>query len=145
MTPLVPSTTPSLLGPVTQSHFGSMVTYDSVPFDRLAYSASARLYSPIETSDSRSPDGGGHRFLAWKVEDEAARVPTLSEVRPEVVKAWKLAKARPLAEAEARKLKAAVEAEGSGAKNSGRGGQAARDLHRAANEVGRCPRRPDEF
>ena len=43
-------------------------------------------------------------------------MPTLAEIRPEVVKAWKIAKARPLAEAEAEKLARAAEKLGGGAK-----------------------------
>ena len=53
----------------------------------------ATLFEP-ERVDRRL----GRRFLVRKVEDHEPRVPSLEEVRAEVVHAWKVEKARPLAE-----------------------------------------------
>src|SRR5207253_3869950 len=50
------------------------------------------LFSPIELSDTL-----GRRYLVWKVEDQPPRVPLLDEIRAQVVAAWKLEQARPLA------------------------------------------------
>jgi peptidyl-prolyl cis-trans isomerase D len=51
------------------------------------------LYEPVELTDIL-----GTRFLVRKIKDEPPRVPTLDQVRPQVVLAWKVAKARALAE-----------------------------------------------
>ena len=115
-TPLVPASTPDLFGPIAKSHRGSDRAFDAVPFASLAFSPRTDLYVPMELSDAKFLDEGGHRFLAWKIQDEPERIPSLAEVREDVVRAWKIEKARPLAEAEANKLKVAVDAVGGGAK-----------------------------
>ena len=53
-------------------------------------------------------DGLGRSFLAWKVEDVPPRTPPLEEIRGEVVAAWKLDQARPLARKAAEDLAAAA-------------------------------------
>jgi hypothetical protein len=65
------------------------------------------VYDSLEFSDSSS-----HRFLIRKLEDVAPRVPKLSEVRPDVVAAWKLEKARALAEKAATELAEKVRKDG---------------------------------
>ncbi|WP_165249864.1 hypothetical protein [Paludisphaera soli] len=67
------------------------------------------LYEPVELTDIL-----GTRYLARKVKDEAPRTPTLDEVKPEVVRAWKLEKARPLAEKAAQELAARIKSEKQG-------------------------------
>jgi hypothetical protein len=57
------------------------------------------LYEPEELTDIL-----GTRFLVRKVKDVPPHVPTLDEIRPEVSLAWKLSKARPLAEKAANEL-----------------------------------------
>ncbi len=57
------------------------------------------LYEPEELTDLL-----GTRFLARKIKDVPPHVPSLDEVRSEVSLAWKMAKARPLAEKAAQEL-----------------------------------------
>ncbi|AMV39748.1 hypothetical protein [Planctomyces sp. SH-PL62] len=64
------------------------------------------LYEPVELTDIQ-----GTRYLARKVKDEAPRIPTLEEVKADVARAWKLAKARPLAEKAAQDLAAKIKTE----------------------------------
>jgi peptidyl-prolyl cis-trans isomerase D len=57
------------------------------------------LYEPVEFTDLQ-----GTRYLARKLKDVAPRVPTLQEIRPEVALAWKMERARPLAQKAADQL-----------------------------------------
>ena len=57
------------------------------------------LYEPEELTDLL-----GTRFLARKIKDVPPHVPALDEVRPDVSLAWKMGKARPLAEKAAQDL-----------------------------------------
>ena len=59
----------------------------------------ATLFEPEELTDVL-----GRRYLVRKVEDHEPRVPSLQQVRAEVVHAWKVEKARPLAEQAAREF-----------------------------------------
>ena len=65
------------------------------------------LYEPIELTDVL-----GTRFLVRKVKDEPPHVPTLEQVRSEVIVAWKMAQARPLAEKAASELASQIKAKG---------------------------------
>ncbi len=65
------------------------------------------LYEPIELTDVL-----GTRFLVRKVKDEPPHVPTLEQVRSEVIVAWKMAQARPLAEKAAGELASRIKAKG---------------------------------
>jgi hypothetical protein len=65
------------------------------------------LYEPIELTDVL-----GTRFLARKVKDDPPHVPTLDQVRSEVIVAWKMAQARPLAEKAAGELASQIKAQG---------------------------------
>lgn len=67
------------------------------------------LYEPVELIDLI-----GNRYLARKMKDEAPRVPKLDEVRADVVRAWKLEKARPLAEKAAQDIASKLKAEKKG-------------------------------
>jgi hypothetical protein len=58
------------------------------------------LYESVMLSDVI----GGTRYLARKVKDVPPRVPSLDEVRPQVVLAWKTEQARPLAQKAAEQL-----------------------------------------
>src|SRR5262249_31738852 len=68
-------------------------------FADLFFEPKMPLYDARDLSDF-----AGRRYLAWKVADAAPRVPPLDEVRKDVVAAWKLEQARPLAEQAARAL-----------------------------------------
>ena len=65
------------------------------------------LYEPVELTDALN-----RHYLARKLEDLPPRVPPLEEIRPEVVLAWKLAQARPLAEKAAQAFAATIKKEG---------------------------------
>ena len=111
-TPLVPSTDLAGFGPIRESHLGTTARASTSPaFASLAFAPKTTLYDPIELTDAAE-----RRYLAWKVLDEPARVPSLEQVRAEVVRAWKLSKARPLAEAEARAIADAARKDGGGDK-----------------------------
>lgn len=115
-TPLVPSTSPDLLGAIGKSHPPTDNPMNTTSFDTVAFSPKLQLFDPIELTDAVFGDQAGKRFLAWKVEDESPRIPSIAEVRAKVVAAWKFAKARPLAEAEADRIAAAARNAGGGAK-----------------------------
>lgn len=78
------------------------------PFIDEAFDDRNQLFSGMSLVDQ-----AGRRFRAWKVADEAPRVPSFEEARAQVLAAWKLSQARPLAKADAEALaKAAREKEG---------------------------------
>ncbi len=54
---------------------------------------------PVELTDSQ-----GRRYLAWKMKDDEAHTPPLSQIRDQVVQAVKMKKARELAQKEADRL-----------------------------------------
>ena len=76
-------------------------------FADVIFAAKSPLYEALEFVD---PDG--RRFLARKLDDAPAHVASLEDVRPEVVAAWRLDKARALAEAAAKELAATVKKDG---------------------------------
>lgn len=78
-------------------------------FDEEFFDSKLGLFEPVELTDIQ-----GTRYLVRKVKDEAPHVPTLDSVKPEVVRSWKLAKARPLAERAARDLAAKIKSEKNG-------------------------------
>jgi hypothetical protein len=65
------------------------------------------LFEPVEFADRL-----GRRYLVRKVDDQAPRVPPLEEIRPEVVLAWKMEQARPIAKKAAEDYAAAVRKDG---------------------------------
>ena len=111
VTPLVSSTSPDSLGPIKDARTGTTASGTLPRFGDLAFSPKTKLYESLELADRDD-----RRYLAWKVEDEPSRVPLLDEVKADVVHAWKLAKARPLAEAEAKLIADAAGKAGGGEK-----------------------------
>ncbi|HWE39159.1 MAG TPA: hypothetical protein VG406_21600 [Isosphaeraceae bacterium] len=69
------------------------------------FDAKRPLFEALDFSDDR-----GRRYLVWKVADVAEHVPTLDEARPDVVGAWKLARARVPARAAADAIRKKAEA-----------------------------------
>jgi hypothetical protein len=68
---------------------------------------SVELYRPvrsmfIDMENSTEPDF--QEFLSWKVDQVAAYVPALTDIRDEVIETWKMQRARELAKEEAQKL-----------------------------------------
>jgi hypothetical protein len=71
---------------------------DGIDYSRFAFSGLARDFKPTLTS------ADGASYMVWKIDDQAERTPTLDEIRPEVVREWKMIKARDLAKADAERL-----------------------------------------
>jgi hypothetical protein len=70
------------------------------PFRQMLFSGKGlKLYQPVSTRDIFN-----NHFIASKKSDTPRHVPTLAEVREEVIKAWKLQKAAELAEKRAAEL-----------------------------------------
>lgn len=94
--------------PIASATVGPSWPNNGPNFDEFLFEPRSAVYEPFELADS-----AGERFLAWKLADEEPYTPKLDEIRDQVVQAWKLEQARPLAEKAARALaKAAREAEG---------------------------------
>jgi len=77
------------------------------PFAAFAFENELRPYNPY-----RLQDFAGNQYLVWEVGKIESRVPELEEVRDEVVRAWKMQKARDLALEEARRKAEAAEKNG---------------------------------
>ena len=65
------------------------------------FSDKLTLFQPIRSMDFDFTAGKVSEFLVWKVEDKKPYIPSLADVRDEVVKAWKKEKAEKLAETDA--------------------------------------------
>jgi hypothetical protein len=86
----------------------TFVGYNQIPFIQLAYGYPPRI-PPIQTFDPKETfDNDRNAYLWWKVEEEKSKVPHLAEIKPEVVKAWKLIEARKPAQKKAEELAAEV-------------------------------------
>ncbi len=109
LTPPIARIDSDAFGDLARSRLGVAPFGSGPTFLSLAYGSRTKLYNPLDLADNE-----GHRFLVWKTEDDPARVPSLAEVRPEVIRAWKLMKARPLAEAAAKALADAAKKAGGG-------------------------------
>jgi peptidyl-prolyl cis-trans isomerase D len=97
-TPLLDQAQAEHYGQISGSKQGTGTASDTRPFSLVFFDPKGALLDPVEMADS------GHRYLAWKVQDLPARVPTLDEARTTVIHDWKLDKARALAEKEAQEL-----------------------------------------
>ena len=62
----------------------------------MTFRSTTSPYTPIVTEDN-----DGNVYLSWKVDDVEEKVPTLEEVRADVLKTWKLIQARELAKKQA--------------------------------------------
>jgi peptidyl-prolyl cis-trans isomerase D len=94
-------------GQISTAEVGLMPLSGGRKFPDELFDTKTGLYEPIELTDIL-----GTRFLVRKTKDEPPHVPPLDQVRPQVVHAWKLAKARPLAEKAAQDLANQLEAKG---------------------------------
>lgn len=91
-------------GPIADSVTGSEYPAfgerdQSTPFASEIFDESRQLYSLLNFVDS-----AGRRYRGWKIQDEAPRIPSFEEARPQVLSAWKLNQARALAKADAEAL-----------------------------------------
>jgi hypothetical protein len=91
-----------VLGPMSYFQIRETPLGESIhegrPLSDLAFTSLA-IGEPATSQDLR-----GNLYVAWKVEDTPERVPSLSEVREEVITTWKIQQARKLARDEAQRL-----------------------------------------
>ncbi|MFO0958977.1 MAG: hypothetical protein U0800_16380 [Isosphaeraceae bacterium] len=79
-------------GAIGDSQLGFGGASRQVKFGEWLFEERSGLYEPVELSDMLD-----RYFLAWKTEEIAPEVPPLSKIRDEVVRAYKLEQALPLA------------------------------------------------
>ena len=112
-TPLLSRQDVNRLGQISTAEVGLTPLSGGRKFVDEMFDPKTGLYEPIELTDVL-----GTRFLVRKVKDEPPHVPTLEQVRSEVIVAWKMAQARPLAEKAASELASQIEAKGATLKDS---------------------------
>ena len=106
-TPLLSRQDVERLGQISTAEVGLTPLSGGRKFVDEMFDPKTGLYEPIELTDVL-----GTRFLVRKVKDEPPHVPTLEQVRSEVIVAWKMAQARPLAEKAASELASQIKAKG---------------------------------
>ncbi len=106
-TPLLSLQDVNRLGQISTAEVGLTPLSGGRKFVDEMFDPKTGLYEPIELTDVL-----GTRFLVRKVKDEPPHVPTLEQVRSEVIVAWKMAQARPLAEKAAGELASRIKAKG---------------------------------
>ena len=94
-------------GRISFARAGTGQSADSKNFAAIAFDPRTTLYEGFELGDIV-----GDRFLARKIADVPDHASTLEESRPLVVRAWKVEKARPLAEKAAQDYAAKLKATG---------------------------------
>ncbi len=107
ITPLLTREQAENYGQISAAEVGLTRLSGGRKFADEVFDAKTSLYEPVELTDAL-----GRRFLARKIDDQAPRVPSLDEIRPEVALAWKLDQARPLAEKAAQAFAAKLRKEG---------------------------------
>ncbi len=93
LTPMVARGDLDRLGPVSDAEVGLSRVGSGRKLADEFFDPRKGLYEPAELTDIL-----GMRFLVRKIKDAPPRVPPLEEIRSEVITAWKLERARPLAE-----------------------------------------------
>ena len=106
-TPLLSRQDVERLGQISTAEVGLTPLSGGRKFVEEIFDSKTGLYEPIELTDVL-----GTRFLVRKVNDEPPHVPTLDQVRSDVIVAWKMAQARPLAEKAAGELASQIKAKG---------------------------------
>jgi peptidyl-prolyl cis-trans isomerase D len=107
ITPLLSRDQAEHFGPISSAEVGFTRNSGGRKFAAEFFDAKSSLFEPVELTNA-----DGMRFLARKIEDFPPRVPSLEEIRPEVVRAWKLDQARPLARKAAEDFAAQVRRNG---------------------------------
>jgi len=108
ITPLLTYDQAKDYGTISRATVGSNPMQPStIKFADAVFAPKSPLYDGMEFSEV-----SGRRYLARKLEDVEAHVAPLAEVRPAVVAAWKLDKARGLADAAATAVAATIKAAG---------------------------------
>jgi peptidyl-prolyl cis-trans isomerase D len=99
VTPLLSREQAQRYGQISEAEVGMTRLSGGRKFADEFFDPKKSLYEPEELTDLL-----GTRYLARKVEDNPPHVPPLDQVRSEVVLAWKMARARPLAQQAADRL-----------------------------------------
>ncbi len=107
VTPLLDRHEAEQYGRISRARSGAGRAADARDFAAVAFDAKTTVFDGFELGDIL-----GDRYLARKIVDEPAHVATLAEVRDQVVRAWKVEKARPLARKAAEEYAAKLKAEG---------------------------------
>ena len=107
ITPLLDRRGAENYGRISLARSGSAQAADARNFAAVAFDPKTSIYEGFELNDIL-----GDRYLVRKVADIPAHVPDLKEIRDQVVRAWKLDRARPLARKAAEELAAKVKSEG---------------------------------
>ena len=94
-------------GRIAAARSGSGRSGDGLDFDHTMFDKKTGLFEGVELADNL-----GDRFLARKLADEPAHIAPLGEVRDQVVRAWKVGKARPVARKAAEDYAAKLRGEG---------------------------------
>ncbi len=100
-TPLLTRSALATQGEIARATLGSGEGSGDRDLASEVFNPKSDLFTSIDLADRL-----GHTYLAWKLEDQPARVPELDEIRKEVVSAWKREQARPLAQKAAEALAA---------------------------------------
>lgn len=87
------------IGQVQRTVRRSQFDFRNEPFNEFAFAESLVKYKP-----EAGQDGEGNGYLFWKTDEKPAFVPPLDTVRDRVVYAWKMIKARDLAQKRADEL-----------------------------------------
>ncbi len=87
------------IGQVQRTVRRSQFDFRNEPFNEFAFAESLVKYKP-----EVGQDGEGNGFLFWKTDEKPAFVPPLDTIREKVVYAWKMIKARDLAQKRADEL-----------------------------------------
>ncbi|MGI9468742.1 MAG: hypothetical protein ACR2OA_16610, partial [Rubripirellula sp.] len=104
--------------PISESRAGEAGSMQQTPgFVQLMYTLTRSgesekpLYSPLRTAAPAflKPELS-KEYVSWKIEERKANIPTLDEVREEVVSAWRMTKARELATEAAKEIAKTVNA-----------------------------------
>ena len=98
---------PSPVGRVALARAGTGLAADPRNFAVVLFDPKTQLYDGFELADPL-----GKRYLIRKIEDIAAHVAPLDEIRDEVIRAWKRDRARPLARKAADELAAKIKQQG---------------------------------
>ncbi len=92
VSPLMDQAEAEKYGRISMARTGSGRISDGKDFDHTMFDKKSSLYEGVEFNDTL-----GDRYLARKLSDEPAHVAPIKEVRDQVVRAWKIEKARPIA------------------------------------------------
>ncbi len=107
VTPLLSRTDAENYGHISAAEVGLTRFGGGKRFAEEFFDTKTPLMEPYEFTDPE-----GRRYLARKIEDNLPRVPGLDEVRNDVVAAWKIEQARPLADKAAEEYAATVRKDG---------------------------------